>query len=102
MRWTKFVSVERAITNSERANQLIATADSGLGQVSSLLNDIRALVSEAANTGALSEEQISAKIPINDYEDFESARTSIEEAVDSLRCYGEADVSKKFLARKGK
>lgn len=53
-------SVERAITNSQRANQLIATADSALGQVSSLLNDIRGLVTEAANTGALSEEQIAA------------------------------------------
>ncbi len=54
------LSVERAITNSERANQLIATADSALGQVSALLNDIRGLVSEAANTGALSTEQIEA------------------------------------------
>jgi flagellin len=54
------INVERAITNSERANQLIATADSALGQVSTLLNEIRGLVSEAANTGALSEEQISA------------------------------------------
>ncbi len=54
------VSTQRAITNSERANQLIATADSGLGQVSALLNDIRGLVSEAANTGALSDEQIEA------------------------------------------
>jgi flagellin len=54
------VSVNRAITNSERANQLIATADSALGQVSALLNDIRGLVSEAANTGALSDEQIEA------------------------------------------
>ena len=54
------ISVERAITNSERANQLIATADSALGQVSSLLNDIRGLVSEAANTGALSDAQIAA------------------------------------------
>ncbi len=54
------LSVERAITNSERANQLIATADSALGQVSSLLNDIRGLVSEAANSGALSTEQIEA------------------------------------------
>ena len=54
------ISVERAITNSERANQLIATADSALGQVSSLLNDIRGLVSEAANTGAMSDEQIAA------------------------------------------
>lgn len=54
------VSIQRAITNSQRANQLIATADSALNQVSSLLNDIRGLISEAANTGALSPEQISA------------------------------------------
>src|SRR5256885_442075 len=54
------VSVQNAITNSQRANQLISTADSALGQVSSLLNDIRGLVSEAANTGALSEDQIAA------------------------------------------
>lgn len=53
-------ATQRAISNSERANQLIATADSALGQVSSLLNDIRGLVSEAANTGALSDEQIQA------------------------------------------
>ncbi len=53
-------SVQRAITNSERANQLVATADSALGQVASLINDIRGLVSEAANTGALSAEQIAA------------------------------------------
>src|SRR5215475_1470482 len=54
------VSVQNAITNSQQANQLIATADSALGQVSSLLNDIRGLVSEAANTGALSDDQIAA------------------------------------------
>ncbi len=54
------ISVEKAITNNERASQLIATADSALGQVSALLNDIRGLVSEAANTGALSAEQIDA------------------------------------------
>ena len=54
------ISVERAITNSQRANQMIGTADSALGQVSSLLNDVRGLVSEAANTGAMSVEQISA------------------------------------------
>ena len=39
---------------------MIATADSALGQVSSLLNDIRGLVTEAANAGALSDEQIAA------------------------------------------
>ncbi|MBW3600439.1 MAG: hypothetical protein KY475_24645 [Planctomycetes bacterium] len=57
---SNIIATEKAITNSERANQLIATADSALGQVSQLLNDIRGLVSEAANTGALSEEQIAA------------------------------------------
>lgn len=53
-------SINRAITNSERANQLIGTADSALGQISNLLNDIRGLVVEAANTGVLSDEQIAA------------------------------------------
>src|SRR5436190_6673328 len=52
--------VKKAISNSERANQVIATADSGLSQVSSLLNDIRGLVTEAANKGALSDDQIAA------------------------------------------
>lgn len=53
-------AANKAIINSERAGQLIATADSALGQVSNLLNDIRGLVVEAANTGVLSDEQIAA------------------------------------------
>lgn len=53
-------AINRAIGNTDRANQLIATADSALGQVSSLLNDIRGLVTEAANTGGLSSEQVAA------------------------------------------
>jgi flagellin len=53
-------SIQRAIGNTDRANQVIATADSALGQVSGLLNDIRGLVTESANTGALSDEQIAA------------------------------------------
>ncbi len=53
-------SIKKAISNTDRANQVIATADSSLGQVSSLLNDIRGLVTESANTGALSDEQIAA------------------------------------------
>lgn len=53
-------SAGKAITNTERANQMIATADSALGQISNLLNDIRGLVVEAANTGVLSDEQIAA------------------------------------------
>jgi flagellin len=53
-------SIQRAIGNTDRANQVIATADSALGQVSGLLNDIRGLVTESANSGALSDEQIAA------------------------------------------
>ena len=53
-------SAAKAITNTERATQLIATADSALSQISNLLNDIRGLVVEAANTGVLSDEQIAA------------------------------------------
>ncbi|MEM8864577.1 MAG: flagellin [Planctomycetota bacterium] len=53
-------SIQSALNNTDRANQVIATADSALGQVSSLLNDIRGLVTESANAGALSDEQIAA------------------------------------------
>src|SRR5690349_14510358 len=53
-------ATSKAIANSEKANQLIATADSALGQISSLLNDVRGLVTEAANIGVLSDEQIAA------------------------------------------
>lgn len=53
-------AINKAITNTERANQFISTADSALSQVSDLLNDIRGLVTEAANSGVLSDEQIAA------------------------------------------
>jgi flagellin len=53
-------SANTAISNSQQADELIATADSGLGQISGLLNDIRGLAVQAANTGVLSDEQIAA------------------------------------------
>ena len=53
-------AANQAISNSQQAGQLISTADSALGEVSRLLNDIRGLVTEAANSGALSDEQIGA------------------------------------------
>ena len=57
---SEVTSLGKAISNTRRAVQIINTADSALGEVSSLLNDIRGLVTEAANTGALSPEEISA------------------------------------------
>jgi flagellin-like hook-associated protein FlgL len=53
-------ATSKAISNAQRANSVISIADSALGQVSNLLNDIRALVNEAANEGAMTAEQIAA------------------------------------------
>ena len=53
-------AINKALSNTQRAGQIIATADSALGQVSSLLNDMRGLITEAANNGALSDNEIAA------------------------------------------
>lgn len=57
---SEITSLNKALSNTRRADQIIATADSALSQVSNLLNDVRGLVVEAANTGALSEDEIAA------------------------------------------
>ncbi len=53
-------SLNKAISNTNRAVQVIATADSALNQVSTLLNNIRGLVVEAANRGAISPDEVNA------------------------------------------
>lgn len=50
----------QAIANSERAINVIATADAALGEVSSMLLEIKQLVNQSANSGALSEAEINA------------------------------------------
>ena len=57
---SEITSLNKSISNTNRASQIISTADSALGQVSSLLNDVRGLVVEAANSGALSDDEIAA------------------------------------------
>ena len=57
---SEITSLNSSISNTRRASQIVSTADSALGQVSSLLNDVRGLVVEAANSGALSDEEIAA------------------------------------------
>lgn len=52
--------IEQGIRNSERASNVIATTEASLTEVNDLLNSIRALVVEAANTGAFSPEEIAA------------------------------------------
>lgn len=53
-------SLEEAIGNSERASNVIATAEGALAEVAALLITIKGLTVEAANTGALSDEEIRA------------------------------------------
>ncbi|MBS0208794.1 MAG: hypothetical protein JSS27_07565 [Planctomycetes bacterium] len=57
---SEITSVNASISNSQQANNMLATADSALSQVSSLLNDVRGLVQQSANSGAITPAQISA------------------------------------------
>jgi flagellin len=52
--------IAQAIDNSSRASNVIATAEGSLQEVASLLLNVKDLVVEAANSGALSPEEIKA------------------------------------------
>src|SRR5215213_9408435 len=52
--------IGQAIDNAERASNIIGTAEGGLTEVSSLLNELQSLVGQAANTGGLSTEEVQA------------------------------------------
>lgn len=53
-------TIEQSIKNSNRASNVLATADGALGEISGLLNQIRGLVQEGLNSGALSSTEIEA------------------------------------------
>lgn len=53
-------TIEQSIKNNNRANNVISTADSALGEIGGLLNQIRGLVQEGLNSGALSQDEIQA------------------------------------------
>ncbi len=53
-------AVGQAVENSERAINVIATTEGALTEVNSLLTDIQALVVEAANRGAFSDDEVEA------------------------------------------
>ena len=52
--------IAQAIDNAERAANIIGTAEGGLTEISSLLTEVQSLVSQAANTGGLSTEELAA------------------------------------------
>jgi flagellin len=49
--------ISSAIDNAQRASNIIGTAEGGLNEVSSLLNELQSLVSSTANSGGLSTEE---------------------------------------------
>ncbi len=49
--------LNQAVSNSNRASSVIATTEGSLSEVSDLLSSIKSLVVEAANTGAISDEE---------------------------------------------
>src|ERR687897_3131520 len=52
--------ITQAIDNSQRASNVIATTEGALGEVASLLLNIKDLIIEAANSGALSPDEVAA------------------------------------------
>jgi flagellin len=54
------VGIATAIDNAQRASNIIGTAEGGLSEVSSLLTELQSLVSQTANSGGLSSEEIAA------------------------------------------
>lgn len=56
----QLTTIEQSIKNSNRASNVLATADGALGEIGGLLNQIRGLVQEGLNSGALSQDEIEA------------------------------------------
>lgn len=69
---TDINGVEQAVKNGERASAVIATAEAALSEVSDLLNTIKALMVESANTGA------------NSSEERQANQLQIDSAIDSI------------------
>ena len=57
---SEIAGINQAIDNSQRANNVINTAEGALGEVSSLLLEVQSLTNQAANSGALSRQEIEA------------------------------------------
>jgi flagellin len=57
---SEITGINQAMANSQRADNVINTAEGSLNEVSALLLEVQSLTNEAANNGALSPEEIQA------------------------------------------
>lgn len=53
-------SSRSAVANNNRANNLLSTTDAALGEIGNLLDDVRGILTTAANKGVLSQDEITA------------------------------------------
>ena len=56
----EIAGITQAVSNSQRANNVIATAEGALNEVSNLLQSVKGLIVQAANSGAMSADEIKA------------------------------------------
>src|SRR3954471_3944814 len=57
---SEITGIRQAMDNSQRAGNVINTAEGALSEVSSLLLEVQSLTNQAANTGALSPDEVKA------------------------------------------
>jgi flagellin len=57
---SEIAGINSALSNSSQAQNVISTADGALTEVNSLLNDIKGLIVQSANSGALSPAELQA------------------------------------------
>ncbi len=57
---SEIAGLQQAVSNSQRAQNVIATAEGSLNEVSSLLVNIKSLIVQSANSGALSPDELKA------------------------------------------
>ena len=81
---SQIAGINQAVSNSTQANNVIATAEGALNEVSTLLLNIKSLVVQSANSGAESSSQIAA-----DQLQIDSAIQSITRIADSTTFAGQ-------------
>ena len=54
---SQITTIEQSVVNSNRANNVLTTADGALGEIGGLLTQVRGLVQEGLNDGALTQEE---------------------------------------------
>jgi flagellin len=83
--------ISAAIENSQRADNVLSTAEGAMNEISSLLLDMRGLITDAANTGANSRDELNA-----DQLQIDSLLESIDRIANTTQFGGEKLINGNF------